>query len=79
MFHNAIILLFIYMCAVLAGRGRKKGRNVLTRMAAMKGPLAVLSTCMDKKTNVKVSTTFKFFVIFIYYIYMLYILILESY
>ncbi|KAG7157404.1 hypothetical protein Hamer_G005827 [Homarus americanus] len=40
--------------APIRGRGRKRLRNVLTRMEEMTGPLAVLRTCQQKDIRIKV-------------------------
>ncbi|XP_050738188.1 U7 snRNA-associated Sm-like protein LSm11 [Eriocheir sinensis] len=41
---------------LLRGRGRRRARNVITRMDEMTGPLALLRQCRDNNTRVKVYT-----------------------
>lgn len=43
---------------LLAGRGRRRARNVLTRMEEMKGPLAILTECQQHGIRIKVGLEF---------------------
>ncbi|KAG8318840.1 U7 snRNA binding [Homalodisca vitripennis] len=38
------------------GKAKRAAKNVLTRMNTVKGPLAMLQTCMDKNIRIKVLT-----------------------